>query len=353
MKFKVNRQWCLKRLRRFTGRILLALAWTIVVLGAIWATLALWFDSCRITWLAGLFCIIYIGSSVALLMMLRPVWRALLATLGLLLLIVIWWKMIPPRNDRDWAPDVARLARATVVGNKLTIENVRNFDYRSETDYTGHWETRSYDLDKLLGADMFLSFWGPTLIAHTIASWEFSDGRPLAISIETRKEKGEAYSALRGIFRQFELYYVVADERDIIRLRTNFRGEHVYLYRIRMSPEGARAVLLDYLKEVNLLAMKPRWYNAITHNCTTTIRHHAMHVGEGKPWDWRILANGHIDELGYERGTIDTSLPFPELKLRSDITEKAKAANNAPDFSARIREGLPSRMGTASTHKGK
>ena len=112
---------------------------------------------------------------------------------------------------------------------------------------------------------MFLCFWGPTLIAHTIASWEFADGPPLAISIETRKEKGESYSAVRGFFRQFELYYVVADERDLIRLRTNFRGEQVYLYRIRMSPEGARAVLLDYLKEVNRLAEQPRWYNALTH----------------------------------------------------------------------------------------
>jgi hypothetical protein len=196
---------------------------------------------------------------------------------------------------------------------------------------------------------MFLCSWGSTLIAHTIASWDFLDGPPLAISIETRKERGESYSALRGFFRQFELYYVVADERDVIRLRTNFRGERVYLYHIRMSPENARAVLLDYLQAVNSLAKRPQWYNALTHNCTTTIRYHALQVGAGRPWDWRILANGHIDELSYERGTIDTSLPFPELKARSNITAKAKAAYDAIDFSARIRQGLPGRVGLHAT----
>ena len=284
---------------------------------------------------------VFVIGCLALLAVLRPFSRALLPVLGLLLVVVAWWSQIPPRNDRDWYPDVARPPRATIAGNRLTIENVRNFDYRTETEYTERWETRTYDLDHLRGLDLYLSYWGPTLIAHTVLSWEFDDGPPVAVSIETRKEKGESYSALRGFFRQYELYYVVADERDAIRLRTNYRGERVYLYRMRMPPEDARAVLLDYLKEVNRLAERPRWYNALTHNCTTTIRHHAQHVGKSRPWDWRILVNGRIDELGYENGRLDTSLPFPELRKRSDITEKAKAADAAPDFSMRIREGLP------------
>jgi len=146
---------------------------------------------------------------------------------------------------------------------------------------------------------------------------------------------------VRGFFRQYELYYVVADERDVVRLRTNYRGEQAYLYRIRMAPERARALLLDYLREVNRLAEQPRWYNALTHNCTTMIRYHVKEIGGSQPWDWRILANGRLDELGYGRGTIDTSLPFPELKKRSNITEKAKAADSAPDFSVQIRDGLP------------
>lgn len=342
------------RKAHWAGRLLLlGPAWVIAVIGSIWAMLALWFDAFRNHWLGGLLVLGFIAGCAALLIKLRPIRRALLATFGLLLLVIIWWNLIPPRNDRDWQPDVARLAHATITGNKLTIENVRNFDYRGEHEFTEHWETRTYDLDKLQGADLFLCYWGPTLIAHTIASWEFADGPPLAISIETRKEKGESYSAVRGLFRQYELYYVVADERDLIRLRTNFRGERDYLYRIRMSPEGAREVLLDYMKEVNRLAEQPCWYHALTDNCTTTIRHHALQVGEGHPWDWRILANGHLDELMYERGTIDTSLPFSEMKLRSEIAEKAKAANAASDFSAQIREGLPGRMGIASTERKK
>lgn len=341
-----------RKISRVAKALLLVLAWCVVILGMAWGTLALWFDGSRNHWLGGPLAAGFIAGCAALLIMLRPARRALVSVMALLLLVILWWNLIPPSNDRDWSPNVARLAHATISGDRLTIENVRNFDYRSEDDFTARWETRTYDLNQLQGVDMFLCFWGPTLIAHTIASWEFADGPPLAISIETRKEIGEPYSALRGLYRQYELYYAVADERDIIRVRTNFRGERVYLYRIRMSPADARAVLFDYLKEVNRIAEHPLWYNALTNNCTTTIRHHALHVGEGHPWDWRILANGHIDELGYERGMIDTSLPFPEMKARSEITEKAKAANAAPDFSARIRDGLPGGWGVPRLTKG-
>jgi hypothetical protein len=329
-----------KRSRRWRA-LWLALAWPVALVGVGWGALALWIDGPAERWLAGLLAGGLVVACVALLTLVRPLGRGALAALLVLAAVVAWWLAIPPRNDRDWSPDVSRLPRAAIAGNRVTIENVRNFDYRTETDYTERWETRSYDLDHLRGVDLFLSFWGPTLIAHTIASWEFDDGPPLAISIETRKEKGESYSALRGFFRQYEVYYVVADERDVIRLRTNYRGEHTYLYRIRMPPEQARAILLEYLTEVNYLAEHPRWYNALTHNCTTTIRHHAQQVTAGRPWDWRILANGRLDELGYERGQIDTSLPFSELKVRSDITARAKAADAALDFSSRIRESLP------------
>jgi glycosidase len=234
------------------------------------------------------------------------------------------------------------LASATIDGDIVTIRNVRNFDWRSETNYTPRWETRRYDLSQLRGADMFLSYWGPRAIAHTIMSWEFADGHHLAISIETRKKKGQDYSALLGFFRQYEIYYVVADERDLIGVRAMYRGEDLYLYRLKNPPAQARAILLDYLKEINRLDLQPEWYNALVHNCTTTIRHHALDAGAGRPFDWRILANGYIDELGYERGQIDTSLPFAELRRRSDITAKAKAAYAAGgDFSRRIRAGLP------------
>jgi hypothetical protein len=306
-----------------------------------WGCAAIWFDGPDSRPLAAALSGGFALASIAAIAALRPFRRGLALFALLFLLLLSWWLSLAPSNDRDWLPDVARPPRARIEGERVTISNVRNFDYRSESDYTERWEERTYDLSQLEGADLFLSYWGSPLIAHTIVSWEFADGEHLAISIETRKEKGEAYSAVRGFFRQFELYYVVADERDLVRLRTNHRGEQVYLYRLGTPVELARAVLLDYVEEMNRLAERPKWYNALAHNCTTTIRHHIQHVAPRNPFDWKILINGYIDQLGYSRGTIDTRLPFEELRRRSDITQKARAADRDPAFSSRIREGLP------------
>ena len=225
----------------------------------------------------------------------------------------------------------------------VTLHNVRNFDHGLDGTMTERWETRTYDLDTLVGLDIFISFWGPTLYGHTIASWEFADGRRLAVSIETRKEQGEEYSAVRGFFRQFELYYVVSDESDVVALRTNQRGERVELYRTLAMPAEDRALLLDYVREMNALAEAPRWYNALTHNCTTTIWHHAKAVGSGFPLDWRLLANGYLVDLSYELGTVNTSIGLDELKRRSDITLRARQAGEGVGFSRTIRQGVPSR----------
>jgi hypothetical protein len=329
-------------MKRQSGAMVLRLLLGLLLLAGIgWGALALWFDGPADRWLAGLLSTGWVAACLAALIAMRPPAYALTTvTLGFMVLLG-WWFSIPPRNNRDWYPDVARLPAATIVGPQVTIHNLRNFDYHSETDYTERWETRTFDLDRLQGMDLFISFWGPTLIAHTITSWEFADGSHLAISIETRKEKGESYSAVRGFFRQYELYYVVADERDVIGQRTNYRGERVYLYRIKVKPEFARALLLDYLAEVNRLAEQPRWYNALTSNCTTVIRHHVRQVSPGYPWSWKILANGYLDELAYARGTIDTTLPLVELRQRSDITAKAHAADRDPAFSQQIRADLP------------
>lgn len=285
------------------------------------------------------------GAAVLGLVFLRPFGRLALSLLVLFAGVALWWFSIAPRNDRDWMRDVARPARATVEGDRLTIENVRDFQYRADEDYDERWETRTFDLSKLEGVDLFLSHWGSPYIAHTIVSFDFSEGPPLAISIETRKEKGESYSALLGFFRQYELYYVVADERDVIGVRTNHRGEDTYLYRVRLPLETVRALLLDYAADMNRLADEPRWYNAATTNCTTAIRQRVQHVGGRNPWDWRILVNGKVDELMYERGTINTSRPQPEIKAASAISARAREAGDAPDFSERIRLGLPERPG--------
>jgi len=320
--------------------ILRGLVRMLLLLPIAWAAGAVWFDGPASRALAGtLAALVGLGGALSLLVL--PFGRALLVSLALFAGVTAWWLSIPPRQDRDWLPDVARVPRTIRNGDVLTIENIRNFTYRTETDYDEIWETRTYDLSKLKGVDLFLVTWGAPGIAHTIASWEFEDQPPLAISIETRKQKGEAYSAIKGFFRQFELYYVVADERDVIGVRASHRGERPSLYRIDMYPENAKKLLLRYLDEVDDLAAKPRWYNALTHTCTTEIRWNLQAIGLKNPLDWRIFANAHLPELMYERKTIDTSLPLAELVRISDVTEKAKQADGAPDFSKRIREGLP------------
>ena len=271
----------------------------------------------------------------------RPLLHACLWALAPCAAVGCWWRSIRPRNDRDWQPDVARTPTAERQGSVVTVRDVRDFDYRTETDFTERWEERRYDLDRVVGLDLFVSYWGPTLYAHTILSWDFEDAPPLAASIETRKEKGESYSAVLGFFRQYELVYVLADERDVVRLRTNYRGEKVFLYRLATSRAGARALLEQYLDEANTLAREPAWYNAFTDNCTTAIWRNVRALSPGNPFDWRLLANGHLDRMLYERGRVDTSLPFAELRERSDVTERAKACGSRDDFSRCIREGLP------------
>jgi hypothetical protein len=294
----------------------------VILLAALgWAALALWNGLPGPDWLA------------------RPVAIAFPLSAAL---AVVWYLSSRPSNSGDWQPDVSRLSYGELNGDILTLHNVRNFTYRSEADFTPRWETRTYDLAKLDGLDMFFSHWSSPRIAHTILSWSFADAAPLAISIETRKVAGQSYSAIAGFFRQYPIYYVVADERDVIGLRTSFRGENVWLYRLKTPPENARSLLLDYLKSINALIERPAWYNAFTDNCTTTIRQHVRHISPGAfPLDWRLIMNGYLDELLYENGVLDTRVPFAELQKISSIDARGKAAGDSPDFSTKIREGLP------------
>jgi hypothetical protein len=256
-------------------------------------------------------------------------------------LVLGWWSTLQPSNDRDWQPDLAVLPYADIDGNKITIHNIRNCDYRTETNFTVQHYDRALDLDQLRTLDFYMVYWGSPLIAHTMMSFGFADGEHVCFSIETRKQKGQEYSAVKGLFRQFELTCVVADERDLVRLRTNYRrGEEVYLYRLRASPESMRQMFLDYLHRANRLRQHPEWYNAVTDNCTTGIRAQRA-AAERAPWDWRMLVNGHGDELLYERGLFLTNVPLAELKERGHVNARARVADKAADFSRLIRQGVP------------
>ena len=320
-------------------RVFLAVA---VLAVTAWWTLALVFAGPGAAWLRGGLAAVYALGTLAVLLWVRPLRRALGIWGIALLMILFWWSTIQPSNDRDWQPDVGRLPSVEVRGDVLTFHNIRNFDYRTTTDFTPRYEERTYELSKLRGLDLFMIYWGSPAIAHTIMSWQFEGSPPLAVSIETRKRKGQEYSAVKGFFRQYEIIYVVADERDVVRLRTNYRGEQVYLYRLNVPLPQARALLVDYVASINTLVEHPQFYNALTENCTTSIRRHVTHIDpHAPPFNWRLIANGYGDRLLYERGAVDTRLPFEELRGRSFINAKAKAADQDPDFSQRIREGLP------------
>ena len=306
-----------------------------------WMTLASFFSPLEPHWLReGLAALVPLAA-IAALIWLRPLYRVAALILAAFALVGVAWLAIPASNDRNWQPDVAALPYAEIDGDRLIVHNVRNAEYRSETDYSVNLDRREFDLSRVRSLDLFLIYWGSPLIAHTILSWGFEGDQYLAISIETRKEMGESYSALRGFFRQYELFYVVADERDVIRLRTNYRGEDVYVYRLDAPREGARLLLRAYLDAANGLRDQPQWYNALTHNCTTTIQHLAKPFQRRSWLSWRLLLNGYFDELAYDIGALDRSLPFETLRQRSHINERAKAADQDPQFSLRIREGLP------------
>ena len=321
-------------------RLVRLILWVILIFATAWAFGALWFD---FPFEAGskVVAAIYALGAVAAFILIRHRWRALAFVAGGFFLILGWWLTLKPSNDRDWKPDVAQTAWAKINGGHATLHNVRNCDYRTETDYTPRWETRTVDLSRLTGVDIAITYWGPKWIAHPIVSFQFENTLPVCFSIETRLQKGQTYSAIGGLYRRCELIYVCADERDVIRLRSNFRkGEEVYLYRTNLKPGPARERFLEYLATINSLHAKPRWYNAATTNCTTSIRtQHA--AAERTPWDWRILFNGHLDEMLYHNRVLAGGLPFPELKERAHINAAARAANDAPDFSAQIRAGRP------------
>jgi len=324
---------------RFLRRAGSAGLWLVAGSGTLWAVAALYFDA-RIAWLRVPLAAIYGVGMVAVWVRARPPWKLVLTAIGFGI-VLAWWLCLRPSNDRDWRPDVARTAYAEINGQQVAIHDIRDCDYRTETDYDVHYLDQTFDLDQLRTVDLYLVTWGSPDIAHTMVSFGFSTGDYVCFSIETRMVRGQSYSALRGFFRQFELTYIIADEQDVVRLRTNYRqDEEVCLYRLQVTPAEGRQLFLDYLRRANELHARAQWYNALTENCTTAIRTQRA-ATDRSPWDWRMLVNGHLDELLYERGAIVTNLPFAELKKLSNINARARAAGQTGNFSGQIRQGLP------------
>jgi hypothetical protein len=320
--------------------LFVALAFLLRVLLVAWATLAIYYSNLPWAWPRLVLAVAFLVFSIWALWLSR-MRRAPLAFAALFLGVVAWFVSIAPSHDREWRPDVAVMPRAIIDGDHVRLTGVRNFDYRSRNDFTERWEEREVSLSHLIGVDFFVSFWMPGPIGHTFVSFIFDNAPPVCISIETRPEVGESFAPVASMFKQFELIYVVGEERDLVAVRTDHRGEDVYLYRIQTDPESARRLFLVYLHRINELADQAEFYHLLSNSCTINIVRYANAAGRAGGFDFRHLLNGLVDRYLYSSGRLDTTLPFEELRRRSRITDAARAAGDGPDFSRRIRESLP------------
>jgi len=283
--------------------------------------------------------VVFVGVGVAAFWVI-PSQRWFRAFAALFLGLLVWWAMIQPSHDREWRKEVQVLPRASIDGDRVTITGVRDFDYRTASDFDVRYTERVVDLAHVVGVDFFVSYWAVGPVAHTFVSFIFDNADPVCVSIEARLEAGESYSPVASCFKQAELIYIVAEERDVVRVRTNYRKEMVYLYHVKVKPESARRLFVSYLSEINRLADEPEFYHLLRNNCTTNIDRHAHKTGKRGEFDMRKLLNGYVDAYIYAKGALDSSIPFAELRERSLINEAALAADQAADFSARIRASL-------------
>ncbi|MGN6738989.1 Lnb N-terminal periplasmic domain-containing protein [Dyella sp.] len=319
--------------------VLGALVAVVVFLSGAWGALALWYQLPGGSVGRALGSVVWallVVALVALAISRRSLWP--LAGYGVAMLaLLVWWWNIPPSNHRVWADDVAHLLRGEVHGHLVTLHNVRDFDWRSDSDYDARWETRDYDLDHLVSADAILSYWDSRAIAHAMISFGFDDGRHVVFSVEIRKKKGEAFSEIGGFFKQFEMVLVAADEHDIVRVRTNVRGEDDYLYPMTLERDTMRALFLSYVEAANRLAERPAFYNTITSNCTTLVYGMARQLNPGLPMDIRLLLTGYLQGYLRDNGAIDANQPADAQRAAARITDKARRTGPTDDFSRAIR----------------
>jgi hypothetical protein len=311
----------------------------LVVVSGVWGAFALWYQApggrpgravCSGLWVLLLVALAWLAAGG----------EARVALAGYLVaqaLALLWWRSIRPSHQRVWADDVAQLLHGQVEGHRATLHHVRNFTWRRDDDYDVRWETRVYDLDHLAGADAILSYWDSPAIAHAMISFGFDDGRHLVFSVEIRKKRGEAFSEIGGFFKQFEMILVAADERDIVRVRTNVRGEDDYLFPLVLQPATARALFVSYIDAANALVARPAFYNTITSNCTTLVYRMARQLNPGLPMDPRLLLTGYLQGYLRDNGAIDASEPAAVQRARARITERARRSGPHDDFSRAIR----------------
>lgn len=323
----------LRFLARLLGRIALGLA-------LLWGALALWFMPAPWAWLRAAFAIAFLAFGVWALWIRRSR-KALVGLAAAFIAVVIAWGFIHPTHEREWRADVAVMPRAIIDGDRVRFTGVRDFEYRSVEDFTPRYIEREVQFSKLTGVDFYISYWMPGPIGHTFLSFVFEDAEPLSISIEARPESHEGYAPIASLFKQFELIYVVGEERDLVGVRTNHRDEDVFLYRIATTPEGAQRLFRTYLERINELADRAEFYHLLSNNCTINIVRYARTAsGARRSFDFRHYLNGLIDSYLYQTQRLDNSLPFEELRARAHINAAARASADPDDFPQRIRAHL-------------
>ena len=324
-----------------------------LLLMTLWLGLALWVQQplawpwtqvLMVAWLG-----LAMGTVFTLFKKFRP-WRkpVLWAYLTVFALGLGWFFSLPAKQDRAWAPEVAKQLHYERDGNTITLHNVRNFDWHSETDYTERWETRRYDLNQITGINVITSYWMGPQIAHTLVSFDFKDQAPLVFSIEIRKEQTEKFSAVGGFFRQFELSLIAADEHDIVYTRSNARGEQVYFFPISHMPKkDMQSLFMAYLQQADALKAQPSWYNSLTSNCTTIIYGMAKKASRTHlPLDYRLIASGYLPNYLYDIKALphqwDMSTWYQRAHVNPRVNQQADLSS--AEYSRLIRLGLPAAL---------
>jgi len=322
-------------------RLLSVLRIVALVVWFAWTALTIEFSNLSSAGVRDALAIAYVAALALALFLVRPRRRGVLVALGASLAVALVYLVQRPSNEREWLPDVAVTPTVELAGDRVTIHGVRDFRWRSDTDFDARWEDRTYDVSALRTVDLVMSYWGPLAYCHTFVSFGFEGGEQLAVSVETRKEVGEEFSTYAGFFKRFELTYVFGDERDLIGVRAGHRGEQVYLYRVRAEPTRLRELFLSYVHFADDLARAPQFYDVLDNSCGVNILHRVADTGAVALAGRAALLNGYWDRHLYDHGALDQSLPFDELRAQSRIDARAKDVD-APDYSRRIREGLPS-----------
>jgi len=326
----------------FSGIGATRLAIVIVVALTVWGCLALWYHAPggRVPKIWAVAALATLGVATLMVLSQRRSPSAILCFAVVFGILIVWWHRLKPSNDRVWADDVAQMTTGEVEGSRVILHNVRNFDWRTLTDYTQRWESRSYDLQRLDSVDMILSYWSYRAIAHVLISFGFDEGEHVVFSVEIRRKKGQGFSEIGGFFKEFELSIIAADERDVIRVRTNIRGEDDYLYQIRLPIPAMRSLFLAYVQQANGLVTTPRFYNTISVNCTTLVYHMVKHIVGFLPWNYRLLLSGYLPTYVYRIGGLDTRYKLEELRAFGCITQRARDSGSRDTFSADIRQGM-------------